>query len=82
MGENFNVIYSAHNAFFKAGRFPKQFGKKYGKSDKADKADPVRYQKLQHSPRVSFRNLEANNRNNAKPKKKPPKIAFNFLRKK
>lgn len=27
MGENFNGIYSAHSAFFKAGRFPKQFGK-------------------------------------------------------
>lgn len=27
MDENFNVIYSAHDAFFKAGTFPKQFGK-------------------------------------------------------
>lgn len=46
MGENYNVIYFVHNAFFKDGRFPKQFGKKYGKSDKADKADSVHYQDL------------------------------------
>lgn len=76
MGENFNGIYSAHNAFFKAGS--KTVWKKYGKSDKADKGDSVHYQELQHSPRVSFRNLDVKkNPSNPKPKQNP-KISIQF----
>lgn len=44
MDENFNRIYSTHNAFFKAGS--KTVWKKYVKSDKADKGHSVHYQEL------------------------------------